>query len=334
MKIIVTGGMGFIGSNFCRHILNKYKNYKIYNLDKLSYAGNIDNLKDVEKNPNYKFYKIDICDYKKLENVIKKICPDSIINFAAETHVDRSIIDPQMFIKTDILGTFNILELSRIYKIPRIIHISTDEVYGSKKSGVFTENDKLAPTSPYSASKASADLLVSSYVKTYKLPAIIVRPTNNYGPYQFPEKLIPLMITNAFEDRNLPVYGKGKNVRDWLYVLDTVCAIDIILHKGKLGEIYNISSKNELQNIVVVKKILKLLNKPKVLIKFVKDRLAHDLRYSVESSKIYSLGFVPKYNFDSGIKSTVDWYLNNISWWKKIKTKKEFKDFYKKQYKY
>lgn len=333
MKIIVTGGLGFIGSNFCRYILNKYPKYKIYNLDKLSYAGNIDNLKDVEKNPNYKFYKLDICNYKKLEKIVTEIKPDCIINFAAETHVDRSILYPQMFIKTDILGTFNILELARIYNLPRIIHISTDEVYGSIKKGSFAEDAKLDPTSPYSASKSSADLLIKSYIKTYNLPAIIVRPTNNYGPYQFPEKLIPLMITNAMENKFLPVYGDGKNVRDWLYVLDTAEAIDIILHKGKSGEIYNVSSKNELQNIVVVKKILKLLNKPESLIKFVKDRLAHDFRYSVDPTKIYKLGFVPKYNFDLGIKYTVRWYQENICWWKKIKLKKEFKDFYNKHYK-
>jgi dTDP-glucose 4,6-dehydratase len=238
-----------------------------------------------------------------------------------------------MFIKTDILGTFNILELARIYNLPRIIHISTDEVYGSIKKGSFAEDAKLDPTSPYSASKSSADMLIKSYIKTYNLPAIIVRPTNNYGPYQFPEKLIPLMITNAIENKFLPVYGGGKNVRDWLYVLDTAEAIDIILHKGKSGEIYNVSSKNELQNIVVVKKILKLLNKPESLIKFVKDRLAHDFRYSVDPTKIYKLGFVPKYNFDLGIKYTVKWYQENIYWWKKIKLKKEFKDFYNKHYK-
>ncbi len=333
MKIIVTGGLGFIGSNFCRYIVNKYKQYKIYNIDSLSYAGNKDNLKDIVKMPNYYFFKINICDKKKLEEVIKKIVPDCIINFAAETHVDRSILDPQAFIKTDVIGTFNILELSRKYKVKKMIHISTDEVYGSITKGSFSETDKLDPTSPYSASKASADLLILSYIKTYNFPAIIVRPTNNYGPYQFPEKLIPLMITNAIEGKKLPVYGKGLNVRDWLYVEDTVCAIDKILHKGKLGQIYNISSKNELKNIVVVKKILKLLNVSEKQIEFVKDRLAHDLRYSVNPKKVFKLGFIPKYNFDEGIKLTVDWYKKNVWWWKKLKTKPEFKNFYKKQYK-
>lgn len=332
-KILITGGSGFIGSNFCRFMVNKYPNCLFINVDKLSYAGNKDNLKDIEKRKNYKFFKLDICNYKDFEKIIKSFSPNIIVNFAAETHVDRSILYPDEFVKTDIIGVHNILDLSRKYKVSKVVHISTDEVYGSIKKGSFSEEDALNPTSPYSASKASADLLIMAYYKTYRLPIMIVRPTNNYGPYQFPEKFIPLMITNALENKHLPVYGNGMNVRDWLYVEDTVVAIDIIIHKGEIGEIYNVSSKNEQKNIVVVKKILSLLKKPFSLIQFTKDRLAHDLRYSVNPTKVYKLGFVPKYNFETGLKITIDWYVNNILWWKKIKNSIQFKKFYNIQYK-
>ncbi|MFN3966323.1 MAG: dTDP-glucose 4,6-dehydratase, partial [Endomicrobiia bacterium] len=280
MRILVTGGCGFIGSNFIRYILKKYHEYKIINLDKLTYAGNPDNLKDIEKNKNYKFVKGDICDSKIVDKLVKEV--DCIINFAAESHVDRSILEPGSFLKTDVFGTYTLLESAKKNNIKRYIQISTDEVYGSIENGSFTEESPLRPNSPYSASKASADMLCRAYFVTYNLPVIITRSSNNFGPYQYPEKIIPLFITNALEDKLLPVYGDGKNIRDWIYVLDNCKAIDLVLHKGKPGEIYNIGGGNEIQNIELTKKILKLLNKPESLIKFVEDRAGHDRRYSLD----------------------------------------------------
>ncbi|MBA7634893.1 dTDP-glucose 4,6-dehydratase [subsurface metagenome] len=328
MKILITGGAGFIGSNFVRYLLNKYPDYEIVNLDKLTYSGNLENLKDVENNPNYRFIKGDICDSQIVDEVGKGC--DVIINFAAESHVDRSILGPESFIKTDIYGTYTLLEATRKHKMERIIQISTDECYGSIEKGSFKETDPLNPSSPYAASKASADLLCLSYFTTYKLPIIITRSSNNYGPYQYPEKLIPLFITNALENKPLPLYGDGLNVRDWLYVLDNCQAIDLILHKGRIGEIYNVGADNERTNIKITKAILKILEKGEDLIKKVKDRPGHDRRYSLNSSKIRKLGWKPEYNFEKALEETVDWYRNNESWWRKLKVKAE--EFFKKQY--
>ncbi|MBU0952463.1 MAG: dTDP-glucose 4,6-dehydratase [Elusimicrobia bacterium] len=335
MKLLVTGGAGFIGSNFIRHIINKYPKYKIINLDKLTYAGNLDNLKDIEKNPNYKFVKADICDAPVIDKLLQNEKIDCIVNFAAETHVDRSIHEPVSFLQTDVFGTFTLLEASKKYAIERYIQISTDEVYGSTDQGSFTEQSTISPNSPYSASKSSGDLMVRAYVKTYNFPGIITRSSNNFGPFQYPEKIIPLFVTNAIEDQKLPLYGDGKNVRDWLYVIDNCEAIDIVLHKGKSGEIYNIGGGKEMQNIEITKMVLNLMNKPESLIKPVADRAGHDRRYSIDCSKIKSeLGWKPKYNFETALEETVNWYVKNRKWWEQIKKKqKDFKEFYKKNYK-
>lgn len=312
-KILVTGGAGFIGSNFIKYMLNQYKSYQIINLDLLTYAGNLNNLKELEDNVNYQFIKGDICDVQLVEDLLKdKI--DFIVNFAAESHVDRSIKDPAIFVKTNIMGTQVLLDLARKYNIKRFIQISTDEVYGSLgKERLFSEDSPLAPSSPYSASKASADLLVKSYYKTFNLPINITRCSNNYGPQQYPEKLIPLMITNALEDKDLPVYGDGLQIRDWLYVEDHCKAIDLVLHKGKIGEIYNIGANNERTNLEIIKFILEYLNKPFSLIKHVKDRPGHDRRYAINFRKIQKeLGWEPEYSFEDGLKATIDWYLKKI----------------------
>lgn len=329
MKLLITGGVGFIGSNFIRHILKKYKNYKILNLDKLTYCGNLDNLRDVEKNPRYKFFKGDICDKKIVEKLVKKI--DVIINFAAESHVDRSILEPDSFIKTDIFGTYTLLEAVRRYKIKKYIQISTDEVYGSRKNGYFKENDLLNPSSPYSASKASADLLAISYFKTYQLPILITRSTNNYGPYQYPEKIIPLFITNLLEGKKVPLYGKGLNQRDWLYVLDNCRAIDLVLHKGQVGKIYNVAANQELTNIELTKIILKELKKNESSIDYVKDRPGHDFRYAISCQKIKKIGWRPIYKLEKAMKETINWYTENTNWWKKLKSG-EYLKYYRKQY--
>ena len=330
MRIVVTGGAGFIGSHFIRYILKRYPSDHILNIDKLTYAGNLENLKEVENNPRYSFLKEDICNKGAIEEAISGY--DVIINFAAESHVDRSINTPEIFLKTDIMGTFNLLEIAREKGVKRYIQISTDEVYGSAGEGErFSEKSPLNPSNPYSASKASADLLVLSYYRTYKLPVMIVRSTNNYGPNQYPEKFIPLFITNALEDRPLPLYGDGKNVRDWLFVLDNCKGIDIILHKGKEGEIYNIAGENERENIFIAKKILEYLGKPFSLIKFVKDRPGHDRRYSISCEKVKELGWSPEVSLEEGLSLTVDWYKNNQDWWKKIKSG-EFLEYYRKQY--
>ncbi|MCM8829502.1 MAG: dTDP-glucose 4,6-dehydratase [Candidatus Omnitrophica bacterium] len=330
MKIVVTGGAGFIGSHFIKYLLKEYPDYKVLNIDKLTYAGNLENLKEVEKNPNYKFLKVDICN-RDMEDVVDGY--DVIINFAAESHVDRSIQEPEAFLKTDIMGTFNLLEISRKKGIHRYIQISTDEVYGSADEGYpFSEESPLNPSSPYSASKASADLLVLSYYKTYKTPGIIIRSTNNYGPNQYPEKFIPLFITNAIEDKPLPLYGDGKNIRDWLFVRDNCRAIDIILHKGKTGIIYNVAAEQERENIFIARKILEYLGKPESLIKFVPDRPGHDRRYSISCERIKELGWEPEVPFEEGLRITIEWYKNNEMWWKKIKSG-EFLEYYRRQYK-
>ncbi len=331
-KILITGGAGFIGSNFVRYMLDKYSGCEIVNLDSLTYCGNLENLSGVEDNPNYTFCRGDITDKELVFEITADV--DYIINFAAESHVDRSIEDPEIFIKSNVLGTQVLLDAAKEYGIKKYLQVSTDEVYGSLgKTGYFREDTPLAPNSPYSASKASADLMVRAYNKTFDLPVNITRCSNNYGPYQFPEKLIPLMISNALENKPLPVYGNGMNIRDWLHVYDHCSAIDLVLHKGKIGEIYNIGGNNEKTNIEIVKLILQNLNKPESLIKFVKDRLGHDLRYAIDSTKIQNeLGWKPKYTFETGITETIQWYLDNREWWERIKSG-EYMAYYEKMYK-
>lgn len=330
-RILVTGGAGFIGSNFIRYMVNKYSEYEITNLDDLTYCGNLENLKDIENKDNYSFVKGNICDKAVVDELVEK--SDYVINFAAESHVDRSISDPEIFIKSNVLGTQVLLNAAKQYGVEKYIQISTDEVYGSLgKTGYFKETTPLQPNSPYSASKASGDLITRSYGETFGLPINITRCSNNYGPFQFPEKLIPLMISNALEDKKLPVYGDGKNVRDWLHVYDHCQAIDLVLHDGKLGEVYNIGGNNEKQNIEIVKLILSQLDKDESLIEFVTDRLGHDRRYAIDSNKIQNdLGWSPKYSFDVGIEQTIQWYLDNQNWTNQIKSG-EYKEYYEKMY--
>ena len=320
-NILVTGGAGFIGSNFVRYMLNKYQDYKIVNLDLLTYAGNIKSLDDIKDNPNYLFVKGDIADNKLVDKIVSENKIDVIINFAAESHVDRSITNPDIFVKTNVLGTQNLLEVAKKYKIEKFFQISTDEVYGSLgKTGFFTEKTPLSPNSPYSASKASADLLVMAYHHTFGLNVNITRCSNNYGPYQFPEKLIPLFITNALADKQVPLYGDGLNIRDWLFVEDHCSAIDTVLHKGKNGEIYNVGGNNEKTNKYITDTILKYLGKDNSLIKYVTDRLGHDRRYAIDATKIKEeLGWQPKYKFEQAIEKTIEWYLNNKAWWQPLR---------------
>jgi len=338
MKIVlVSGGMGFIGSNFIRYVLNLDQGFRIVNVDKLTYAGNPENLRNfAEIYPNeFRFYKTDICDFKAIDKIIKKESVNYIINFAAESHVDRSIDNPTVFCDTNILGTQTLLNAAKINEVKKFIQISTDEVYGALNFDdlSFNENDLLAPNSPYSASKASADLLVRAYYKTYNLPINITRCSNNYGPYQFPEKLIPLMINNALKDKDLPIYGKGINIRDWIHVKDHCVAILKVLLEGKIGEIYNVGGDSELANIDLIKKLLKILNKPESLITFVKDRPGHDLRYAINHEKITKeLNWKPKIKLDDGLKMTIKWYIDNKEWLNNVITK-EFLTYYEKQYK-
>lgn len=329
MRLLVTGGCGFIGSNFIRHILKKYPEYFITNIDALTYAGNPENLKDIEKNKNYKFIKGDICEREVVNSLIE--WSDVVINFAAESHVDKSIYSPSDFVKSNFYGVYALLEGVR--KFDKVfIQISTDEVYGSIDKGSFDEEAPLNPSSPYAATKSSADLLVLSYIKTYDTKAVIIRPTNNFGPYQYPEKIIPLFITNALEGKELPIYGDGRYRRNWLYVKDACDGIDLILHKSKPGEIYNLSSEFELDNLELAKTILKKLKMEEKLIKFVKDRPAHDRRYSLDSSKAKSLGWKPKYSFFDALDETIKWYIDNRWWWEPLKKKSEYKNFYKRHY--
>lgn len=318
MRLLITGGLGFIGSNFIRYLISKYRNYKIINLDLQTYAGNLQNLKDIQENPNYKFIKGDICDSQVVNDIVKNC--DIIINFAAQTHVDRSIIDASEFIHTNVYGTYVLLEAAKKYNINKIIHISTDEVYGSRERGSFKEEDALRPNSPYAASKAAADHLAGSYFVTYNLPIIIIRSSNNFGCYQYPEKVIPLFITNVLENKRLPLYGDGLNVRDWIYVLDNCQAIDLVLHKGKIGQIYNVAAGNEKANLELTKLILKMMEKSPDLIEYVQDRPGHDRRYSLDSSKIRSLGWQPKYQFQQALKETISWYKDNQQWWERLKS--------------
>ena len=329
--ILVTGGAGFIGSNFIHYLLKSYPRCKIINLDKLTYAGNLNNLKDVENDSRYEFIHGDIRDRELVCKIFKRV--QGVVHFAAETHVDRSIIEAGEFVLTDVFGTFILLDALRNSDIEFFIHVSTDEVYGSRDRGFFKEDEPLNPSSPYAASKAGADRLAYAYWLTYKLPVIILRPSNNFGPYQYPEKFIPLFVTNALEGKTLPLYGKGTNVRDWLYVGDNCRAIDLVIRRGKVGEVYNIGANNEVQNIAIAEKIADLLGKPHSLIKFVPDRLGHDRRYAVDCRKIHSLGWKPESNFEDSLASTVRWYQENTAWWRKIKEKsKDFKEFYAKYY--
>ncbi|MBQ8808111.1 MAG: dTDP-glucose 4,6-dehydratase [Clostridia bacterium] len=336
MKILVTGGAGFIGSNFVYYMLEKHPGYKIVCLDALTYAGNLETLEDAMKNPDFKFIKGDITDREAVRGLFLEEKFDVVINFAAESHVDRSIETPEVFLKTNILGTQVLMDACREFDVKRYHQVSTDEVYGDlpldKPDLFFTEETPIHTSSPYSASKAAADLLVMAYHRTYNFPATISRCSNNYGPYHFPEKLIPLMIANALADKSLPVYGEGLNVRDWLYVKDHCSAIDLIIHGGKVGEVYNIGGHNERANIDVVKTILKELGKPESLITYVTDRKGHDMRYAIDPTKIHTeLGWLPETKFDDGIKMTIKWYLDNKPWWENI-ISGEYKDYYKKMY--
>lgn len=336
MKLLITGGAGFIGSNFVRHIFNKYPDYTIINLDKLTYAGNLDNLKDIADiagdGSRYRFVRGDVSDKAVVESILTDGV-DAVINFAAESHVDRSIDDSKIFVDTNVVGTTILLDACLKYKINRYVQISTDEVYGSLgPTGKFSEITPLAPNSPYSASKTSADLFVRAYYETYGMNTLITRCSNNYGPYQFPEKLIPLFITNAYGDNELPLYGDGMNIRDWIFVTDHCCAIDLVLHKGIPGQVYNIGGNEEKDNTEITKTILKAMNKPESLIKYVKDRPGHDRRYAIDDTKIKKeLGWTQEYDFEAGMNETVKWYLDNKEWWDKIKTG-EYLEFYGRWY--
>ncbi|MFY0544174.1 dTDP-D-glucose-4,6-dehydratase RmlB [Brevibacillus sp. H7] len=333
MKILVTGGAGFIGSNFLHYMVKKYPDYQFVNLDALTYAGNLENLRQVENEPNYEFVLGDITDRELVSSIVSQGV-DVIVNFAAESHVDRSITEPDVFVKTNIMGTQVLLDAAKQFGIRKFVQISTDEVYGAiGATGQFSETSPLAPNSPYSASKAGADMLVRAYHETYGLPVNITRCSNNYGPYHFPEKLIPLMIINALHDKELPVYGDGLNVRDWLHVEDHCSAIDLVIHKGKAGEVYNVGGNNERTNIEIVKRILAELGKPESLIRYVTDRPGHDRRYAIDATKLRTeLEWKPKYTFDTGIVETIRWYLEHRSWWERI-ISGEYRHYYERQYK-
>ena len=329
MRILVTGGMGFIGCNFVRHVLAAHPEDSIVNLDKLTYAGNPENLRDVEGSPRYRFVKGDIGHAALVREVMAGV--DAVVHMAAETHVDKSNLGADDFLRTNVTGTFTLLEAARELKVGRFVAVSTDEVYGSIARGAAREIDPLNPSNPYSASKAAADLLARAYWTTHRLPLVITRSSNNFGPYQYPEKVIPLFITNALEDRPLPLYGDGKNVRDWLYVLDNCAAIDLVLRKGKDGEVYNIGGSTEVENIVLTRHILRLLGKPESLIAPVTDRPGHDRRYALDTAKIRALGWKPGHAFPEALRSTVEWYRTHDVWWRPIKSG-AFREYYEQQY--
>jgi len=329
VKLLVTGGSGFIGSNFIRHVLTAHPDDSVVNLDKLTYAGNPANLKDVERDPRYAFVHGDICDAKLVRDAAKGV--DAVINLAASTHVDRSLMEPDEFLKTDVFGVFTLLEAVKDLRIPRLLHISTDEVYGSVERGSSRESDPLRPSNPYSASKAGGDLLALAYWQTHRTPVLITRSSNNFGPYQYPEKVVPLFITNALEDKPVPLYGDGRNVRDWLYVLDNCAAIDLVLRRGKDGQVYNIGGGHEVENIVLTRQILHLAGKPETLIQPVRDRPGHDRRYSLDSKKVRQLGWAPRYGFGDALAATVAWYREHEAWWRPLKSG-EFRAYYEKQY--
>ena len=333
MNILVTGGAGFIGSNFVHYLLKESADDAVINVDKLTYAGNLENLEDIQRHSRYKFEKADICDRDAMERIVDKHNVNAIIHFAAESHVDRSIMGAAEFVRTNVAGTQVLLDVARARNMKKFLQVSTDEVYGSLgETGLFTEETPLHPNSPYSASKAGADMLALAYHHTFSLPVVITRCSNNYGPYQFPEKLIPLMIANALNDKPLPVYGDGKNVRDWLHVYDHCSAIDAVFHEGKVGEVYNIGGSNEWHNIDIVKLVLKLVGKPESLITYVKDRPGHDRRYAIDSSKIQrNLGWRPAFTFERGIQDTVKWYTENRIWWENILSG-EYKEYYRRMY--
>jgi dTDP-glucose 4,6-dehydratase len=329
VKILVTGGAGFIGSNFVRHVLTTHPDDSVVNLDKLTYAGNPQNLSDLAGEPRYRFVQGDICDGALVRDLMAGV--DAVVHFAAETHVDRSNAGADEFLRTNVTGTFTLLEAARERKIGRFVAIGTDEVYGSVTRGASRELDPLNPSNPYSASKAAADLLARAYWITHRLPVVVTRSSNNFGPYQYPEKVIPLFVTNALEGKPLPLYGDGKNVRDWLYVIDNCAAVDLVLRKGKDGEIYNIGGSNEVENIVLTRQILRLTGKPETLITPVSDRPGHDRRYALDSGKVHALGWKPAHPFPAALEKTVEWYRAHEAWWRPIKSG-EFRAYYERQY--
>ena len=333
-NLMVTGGAGFIGSNFVRSMLRKYPDYRILVYDKLTYAGNLDNLRDVadEFSDRYTFVRGDIADPEKVQHTVQNHDVDTIVNFAAETHVDRSIMEPDAFIKTDVFGTYTLLEVAREFGGLRYHQVSTDEVYGHVPEGSSKENDPIAPRSPYAASKASADMMVHAYSVTYDLPVTITRGANNIGPYQYPEKVVPLFTTNAIDDQPLPLYGDGLQVRDYHYVLDHCEAIDLVLHEGKIGEVYNVGTGTEMPNIEMTRLILRLLDKPESLIQPVRDRAGHDRRYSLDVSRIRALGWEPAHTCEEAIEKTVRWYVENEWWWRPIKSGEHYQEYYRRQY--
>jgi dTDP-glucose 4,6-dehydratase len=329
MKLLVTGGCGFIGSNFIRHFLTEHADDRIVNLDKLTYAGNPANVADLERHPRYSFVHGDICDAKLVRDVARGV--DAVVNFAAMTHVDRSILDPDEFLKTDVLGVHVLLEAVRELRIPRLLQISTDEVYGSIPRGAATEASPLRPTNPYSAAKAGGDLLAQAYWNTHGVPVVITRSSNNFGPYQYPEKVVPLFVTNALDDQPLPLYGDGRQVRDWLYVLDNCAAIDLVLRQGRDGEVYNVGGGHEVENVALTREILRLTGKSERLIQPVADRPGHDRRYALDCTKLWQLGWAPRYPFASALETTVRWYRDNTAWWRPLKSG-EFRAYYERQY--
>jgi dTDP-glucose 4,6-dehydratase len=333
-KILVTGGAGFIGGNFVQYMVNKYPHYDIYNLDLLTYAGDLTKHRDIETKKNYYFVKADVADHETIIPLFKKEKFNYVVHFAAESHVDRSITDPEVFVRTNVLGTQVLLDAAKLVEVNKFVHVSTDEVYGEldfEPTTFFTEETPLQPNSPYSASKASSDLLVRAYHETYGLTVNITRCSNNYGLYHFPEKLIPLTISRVLNDQKIPVYGDGKNIRDWLHVLDHCAAIDLVLHEGVNGEVYNVGGHNERTNLDVVKTIVNVLGKSEDLIEFVKDRLGHDKRYAIDPTKLEQLGWKPTYTFETGIAQTIQWYLDNKDWWEQI-ISGEYKNYFNSQY--